>query len=51
MSIEHIQDKYLALYADCIPVSGACKSAVYDLTRREIVRFPKIYLDFLKQAQ
>src|SRR2546427_4275181 len=51
MITPHLQDKYVNLYADCIPVAGACKSAIYDLTRREIVRFPSVYLHILQQAQ
>ena len=51
MTMTNLQDKYVNLYADCIPVSGACKSAIYDLTRQEIVRFPSGYLSILQQAQ
>jgi len=51
MIAPHLQDKYVNLYADCMPVAGACKSAIYDLTRREIVRFPSVYLHILQQAQ
>src|SRR5215510_8041500 len=51
MIIDDLKDKYLTLYADCIPVAGACKSAIYDLTRQEIVRFPRVYLHILQQAQ
>jgi SPASM domain peptide maturase of grasp-with-spasm system len=51
MAMDKLQDKYVNLYADCIPVSGACKSAIYDLTRQEIVRFPSVYMDILQQAQ
>ena len=51
MTIENIMDKCLNLYADCIPVHGACKSAIYDLTRQEIVRFPNAYLNILDQMQ
>ncbi len=51
MIMGHLQDKYINLYADCIPVSGACKAAIYDLTRQEIVRFPNVYLNILQQAQ
>src|SRR5436853_968276 len=51
MIIGDINEKYVNLYADCIPVSGACKSAIYDLTRHEIVRFPSVYLNILKQVQ
>jgi hypothetical protein len=30
MIAPHLQDKYVNLYADCMPVAGACKSALYD---------------------
>src|SRR5262249_17191549 len=51
MIMNQLQDKYINLYADCIPVSSACKAAIYDLTRQEIVRFPSVYLNILQQAQ
>jgi len=51
MMIDSIKNKCINLYADCIVVEGACKSAIYDLTRHEIVRFPSVYLDILKDAQ
>jgi SPASM domain peptide maturase of grasp-with-spasm system len=51
MMIDSFRDKNINLYADCIPVSGPCKSAIYDLTRQEIVRFPSAYLKILKKAQ
>jgi SPASM domain peptide maturase of grasp-with-spasm system len=51
MTIDAIEHQYITLYADCYAVRGACKSAIYDLTRREIVRFPSAYLDILEEAQ
>ena len=51
MAIDAIEDQYINLYADCFAVRGACKSAIYDLTRHEIVRFPSEYLDILEDAQ
>jgi len=51
MTLTPLQDQYVTLYADCLPVSGACKAAIYDLTRQEIVRFPRVYLQILQQAQ
>jgi SPASM domain peptide maturase of grasp-with-spasm system len=51
MTIDAIEHQCIALYPDCFAVRGACKSAIYDLTRREIVRFPSAYLDLLEEAQ
>ena len=34
---------FFQLFADCIPVRGAARSAFYDLTRHEIVLFPTDY--------
>jgi SPASM domain peptide maturase of grasp-with-spasm system len=51
MATDAIEDQYINLYADCFAVRGACKSAIYDLTRHEIVRFPSAYLDILDAAQ
>ncbi|MEI6950347.1 grasp-with-spasm system SPASM domain peptide maturase [Paraflavisolibacter sp. H34] len=39
---------HLQLYADCRPVRGAVRSAVYDLTRNELVFFPTAYFDVLQ---
>jgi SPASM domain peptide maturase of grasp-with-spasm system len=39
--------KYLHLHADCIPVRGANRSAIYDVGRREITLFPTSYFDLL----
>lgn len=41
-------DTYLQLYADCIPVKGASRSAIYDLTRNEIILFPSNYYEVLE---
>ena len=30
------QNKYLFVYSDCIPVQGKNKTAIYDLTRKDI---------------
>jgi SPASM domain peptide maturase of grasp-with-spasm system len=51
MTIDAIKDQYINLYADCFAVRGACKSAIYDLTRHEIVRFPTAFLDVLEASQ
>lgn len=34
---------FLQLFADCIPVKGAARSAFYDLTRHDIILFPTDY--------
>lgn len=51
MNIEAHENRRINLYADCIPVRGASSSAIYDLTRQEIVRFPSEFLDVLEEAQ
>ena len=40
-------DCYLHLNADCIPVRGAVRSVVCDLTRNELIFFPDEYYDVL----
>lgn len=47
---QHI-DLYLQLFADCIPVRGASRSAFYDLTRHEILLFPTEYYSLLEELQ
>lgn len=39
---ENVSD-YIVLQRDCIPVKGAAKSALYDLTRQKIHTFPTKY--------
>ncbi len=39
--------RYFRLFADCIPVKGAKRSAIYDLTRNELVFFPSTYVEVL----
>jgi len=39
---------FLHLFADCIPVRGAARSAFYDLTRHEIILFPTDYYFLLQ---
>jgi SPASM domain peptide maturase of grasp-with-spasm system len=39
---------FLQLFADCIPVRGANRSAFYDLTRHEIILFPTEYYFLLE---
>lgn len=41
-------DKCLHLYADCIPVKGASKSAIYDLTNRSIIFFQSDFYEVLQ---
>jgi len=41
-------DTYLHLHADCIPVKGASRSAICDLTRNEIIFFPTEYYEVLE---
>lgn len=41
-------DTYLHLHADCIPVKGACRSAICDLTRQELIFFPTDYYQVLE---
>lgn len=39
---------FIQLFADCIPVKGAARSAFYDLTRHEIILFPTDYYFLLE---
>jgi SPASM domain peptide maturase of grasp-with-spasm system len=41
-------DEYFRLHADCIPVKGATRSAICDLTRNELVFFPSEYFEVLE---
>jgi SPASM domain peptide maturase of grasp-with-spasm system len=50
-TLNQYTDHFLCLHADCIPVKGASRSAIYDLTRNELVFFPTDYwevLDYLR---
>jgi hypothetical protein len=40
-------ENYFVLYSDCIPVRGSIRSAIYDLTRHELILFPTSYFDIL----
>jgi SPASM domain peptide maturase of grasp-with-spasm system len=42
---------FIQSFADCIPVQGATNSAIYDLTRGEIVTFPATYYKVLLELQ
>lgn len=46
-SIETNLDKFLYFYADCVPVSGASKMALYDLTRTKLHFFPPSYFEVI----
>ncbi len=48
LHLEQYYNNYACLYADCIPVKGAKRSALYDLTRNEIVLFPTAYYSMLE---
>lgn len=39
---------YVRLFADCIPVKGASRSAICDLTRHEVILFPTEYYGILE---
>jgi SPASM domain peptide maturase of grasp-with-spasm system len=41
---------HVRLFADCIPVRGAAYSAIYDLGRRRLLRFPSAYMDLLERV-
>lgn len=42
------KDQYLHLHADCIPVKGASRAVICDLTRSELIFFPVEYYDVLE---
>src|SRR6218665_3864079 len=44
-------EKYIHLHADCKVVSGAVRSAIYDLSCNEIVLLPNIYDEVLQQLK
>jgi SPASM domain peptide maturase of grasp-with-spasm system len=46
--LEVYADYHICLHADCILVEGAKQSAVYDLTREEIILFPTDYVSLLR---
>lgn len=41
-------DQYIHLHADCIAVKGTTRSAIYDLTRHELVLFPIEHMEVLE---
>lgn len=50
MSISELyksSEMYIHLFADCIPVKGASRMAIYDLTRNEIILLPEGYFEML----
>jgi SPASM domain peptide maturase of grasp-with-spasm system len=48
LTIDNHSQHFLCLYADCIPVKGAHRSAICDLTRNELVFFPSDYWEVLE---
>jgi SPASM domain peptide maturase of grasp-with-spasm system len=48
MDIEKNKDLYMHIHADCIPVKGVLKSAIYDLTRSELILFSTDYYEVLE---
>lgn len=48
MDLTAHRGEYLRLFADCIPVKGVRRSAIYDLTRSEIHLFPTEYYPLLE---
>jgi SPASM domain peptide maturase of grasp-with-spasm system len=48
ISLEQIGGFCAHLYADCIPVRGVVRSAIYDLTRKDIIMLPTEYFDMLE---
>src|SRR6476619_3946709 len=48
ININENLSNYLHLYADYIPVKGATRSAIYDLTRNELIFFPSEYFEVLE---
>jgi len=51
MNTNNLKNKYLNFYSDCIPVKGYLNSAIYDLTRQEIVKIPNDYYDLIQYAK
>ncbi|MBA3726144.1 MAG: hypothetical protein H0W86_06750 [Armatimonadetes bacterium] len=48
MSVADNLDKYVLLIPDCIPVKGATRSSICDLTRHEIVLFNSEYFPLIE---
>jgi SPASM domain peptide maturase of grasp-with-spasm system len=48
INVEANAEHYLRLYADCIPVKGAIRSSICDLTRNELIFFPSEYYEVLQ---
>src|SRR4051812_34268374 len=44
----NFSNHYVHLHADCIPVAGAKRAAIYDLTRNELIFFPQEYMEVLE---
>ncbi|MDQ3291973.1 MAG: grasp-with-spasm system SPASM domain peptide maturase [Bacteroidota bacterium] len=48
INLEVNSDNFLHLHADCIPVKGAARSVICDLTRNEMIFFPSEYYEVLE---
>ena len=48
LNLDQNLNSYMHLHADCIPVKGANRSAIYDLTRSELIFFPTEYYEVLE---
>ena len=48
MDLKAHHHEYLRLFADCVPVKGIRRSAIYDLTRGELYIFPTEYFPVLE---
>ncbi len=46
-----VANLFIQICADCIPVKGASKSAIYDLTRGELFTFPTTYYGLLQELR
>lgn len=51
MDLVALKNKYLIIPADCITVRGATRSAIYDLTRKEIILISTLYFDLLTKIE
>lgn len=49
--LEKKPNQYIRLFSDCVPVKGALKSAIYDLTAEELVFFPSEYFDLISDIE
>jgi SPASM domain peptide maturase of grasp-with-spasm system len=49
--LENNLEKFIRINADCIPVKGAMRSAIYDLTRNDLTFFPSDYYYILSNLE